>query len=83
MTCRDFITYLSDYLAGELHPDELAVFEAHLAECPACVAYVRTYQQAIRLGVATLGESDDTVPNEVPRELCEAILAARRANPGS
>jgi anti-sigma factor RsiW len=40
VTCRDFVEFLSEYLSGELAEVGGAEFEAHLAECPACVAYL-------------------------------------------
>jgi len=79
MTCRDFVTFLSDYLSGELAAAERARFEAHLAECPMCVAYLKTYQETIKLGKAALTESEEAIPAEVPEELVQAILAARRS----
>jgi anti-sigma factor RsiW len=77
MTCRTFIEFLTEYLEGELSPAEKAEFEAHLAECPWCVAYLRTYQETVRLGKAALAEPETPVPPEVPEELIQAILAAR------
>jgi anti-sigma factor RsiW len=80
VTCRTFIEFLMEYLGGELPPAQRTEFEAHLAECPWCVAYLQTYQEAIRMGkVALAGEQD--VPEEVPEELIQAILAARARGP--
>ena len=77
MNCRKFIEFLMEYLNGELSPAEHAEFEAHLAECPWCVAYMQTYQEAIRLGKAVFADEESNVPEEVPEELIQAILAAR------
>ncbi|HET7291742.1 MAG TPA: zf-HC2 domain-containing protein [Vicinamibacteria bacterium] len=77
LTCREFLGFLDDYLARALDKDSLAAFEKHLSDCPACVAYLQTYQQAIRLGQAVLRAADDPVPEAVPEELVRAILAAR------
>jgi anti-sigma factor RsiW len=78
MTCRDIIEFLADFLDGGLPSEERAVFEAHLAQCPACVVYLRTYEQTIRLGKAISTHP----PEEPPEELIQAILAARPAGPG-
>ena len=81
MTCRDFVEFLSEYLSDELVEAERAEFEAHLAQCPECVAYVDSYRMAIQLGKEAFTFSEDQVPEEVPEELVRAILAMRsRAN---
>ena len=77
MTCRDFITFLLEYSSGELSPEQRREFDAHLAECPWCVAYLNTYEQTIRLGKAAFAQPEAPVPAEVPEELVQAILAAR------
>jgi len=77
MTCRDFIEFLMDYLSGELSADERAIFDAHLAECPWCVAYLKTYRETVALGKAALAEPEKGVPADVPEDLVRAILAAR------
>jgi anti-sigma factor RsiW len=78
MTCRDFIEFLMDYVAGELSAEERALFDAHLAICPPCVAYLKTYRATIQMGQAALAASEGPVPADVPEELVQAILAARR-----
>jgi hypothetical protein len=50
-------------------------FERHLAVCPSCVAYLRTYEQTVLLAKASAG---DPVPEEIPEPLVKAILEARR-----
>ena len=77
MTCRDFVEFLSEYLSGELAKVERAEFEAHLAECPACVAYLDSYRKTIQLLKAASAHPEDQVPEEVPEQLVRAILAAR------
>ncbi len=77
MTCRDFIEFLMDYLSGEVSAEERLIFEAHLAECPDCVTYLKTYQTTVRLGQAAYPAPEEPVPGEVPEELVQAVLAAR------
>lgn len=49
MTCRAVADLLLDYVAGELSPEMLASFEAHLHRCPNCVQYLRLYRATIAL----------------------------------
>jgi anti-sigma factor RsiW len=77
LTCREFVEFLADYLEGRLPQERLASFNRHLAGCPSCVAYARSYQDAVRLGREALRGPDEPVPADVPEELVRAILAAR------
>jgi anti-sigma factor RsiW len=77
VTCRDFVEFLSEYLFGGLNSAERTEFEAHLAECPTCVAYLDSYQKTVQLGKAAYACPADQVPDEVPEQLVLAILAAR------
>lgn len=80
MTCRDLIEVLADYLASDLPAAQRTAFERHLAICPPCVTYLKTYQDAIRLGKAALRPSNEPTPG-LPEGLVRAVLAARRASP--
>jgi anti-sigma factor RsiW len=75
ITCRELTDFLLQYLAGEIRGRRRAVFEAHLAVCDECVAYVRGYEEAVRLGREAFDDSDDTIPDDLVR----AILAARKS----
>lgn len=77
VTCRQFVEFLADYLAGELPPVQRDEFNAHLAACPSCVSYMKTYQETIRAGRAALAATDEPLPEGIPEELVQAILAAR------
>ena len=78
MTCRDVIEFLLDYVAGTVSAEERTVFEAHLAVCPPCVAYLKTYPATVQLGQRALSESDASDSPPIPEELISAILAARK-----
>ncbi len=82
ITCRELVDFLMDYSDGALAPEERAAFEKHLADCPPCVAYLKTYQQAVCLGKSVCADDDHEV-HDVPEELVLAILAARNASNGS
>lgn len=79
ITCQEVITFLLEYLAHELDPDEEANFERHLAVCPSCVAYLETYRDTIQLGRgAARHEEESAPPPQLGDELVRAILASRK-----
>ena len=49
LTCREFVELVSDYLDGALTPSERERFEAHLAACDGCTAYLEQMRQTLRL----------------------------------
>jgi anti-sigma factor RsiW len=77
VTCEEVITFLLDYLAHELEPEEEASFERHLAICPSCVAYLETYQEAVRMSRETVLREELRPPGPLGVELARAILASR------
>ncbi|HZE88404.1 MAG TPA: zf-HC2 domain-containing protein [Verrucomicrobiae bacterium] len=79
LICRDFVEFLDDYLFATLGEERRAVFEAHLAVCPPCVSYMKSYLATIRLEKAAFDAPDQPVPSEVPEDLVQAILKARDA----
>jgi anti-sigma factor RsiW len=72
VTCREVIGFIMDYLDGALAAGERREFEKHLAVCRSCVAYLKTYEQTLRMESATRIE-DVTLPEELVR----AILASK------
>lgn len=77
LTCRELAEFLADYLARELGPDERAIFERHLADCPDCAAYLRSYAATVRLAKDAY-DDDDPIPADVPEGLVRAIVEARK-----
>jgi len=73
VNCREVIGFLMEYLDGALAAAERSEFEKHLAVCRSCVAYLRTYEQTVRMEVTTRIEEVT-----VPEELVRAILASRK-----
>jgi len=71
LTCRDVIGFLLDYLEEALDPDTLAEFERHLQDCPACRAYLRTYDRSRRL-VGEVGRVE--MPQELKDRLRDLLL---------
>lgn len=75
ITCRELITFLADYLAGELPAAKNVEFERHLAVCHSCVQYIATYQETIRMAKSAMLAPELRV-EEVPADLVAAILAS-------
>jgi anti-sigma factor RsiW len=75
ITCQELIDFIGSYRDNELTANQRAEFERHLAVCPSCIAYLKTYEQTIAL---TRKADDDRVPDDVPESLVQAILAARK-----
>ncbi len=53
-TCKDEVGLIADYLLGRLEPFVLAVFEQHLAQCPDCAAFLKTYKKTVELTASFL-----------------------------
>lgn len=77
-SCREFLEFLAAYLDGELPEGIRSDFEHHLTRCPACVHYLESYRETVRLGQLAY-DLDGPVPDGVPEELVEAILASMRS----
>lgn len=76
MSCRELIEFLDRYVDGELPPPTAVKFEEHLEVCPACVEYLHSYRETIRLARSAWSGDEIAIEN-VPSELIEAILAVR------
>ena len=76
MTCKEILEFLGDYIAGELPPEQVALFERHLEICSSCRAYLASYRETIRLARAAATAPELRV-EDVPEDLVKAILASR------
>jgi len=75
ITCQQLIDFIMSYMDNELPDDQRAEFDRHMAACPSCVDYLKTYEKTVQLAKSC---ADDPVPAEVPESLVQAILAARK-----
>ena len=79
LTCREIILdHLPDYLDGTLNPEKAADFERHLADCPACVAYLNTYKRTREL----VGGESSTRMTEKAMDFLRQFLQERLVEPG-
>lgn len=78
MTCEELIEFLMEYVDGELAAAAKGRFDEHLDRCPECNDYLASYRETVRLG-KMICQGDDALPDDIPEDLVEAILDARRA----
>ena len=79
ITCRQLTEFLSRYVEGGLTPQEQKAFERHVGMCRGCRDYVDSYVRTIELEGAAFTDPEGPLPQDVPEELVQGILAARRA----
>ena len=59
LTCRELVELVTDYFEGRLEPAERARFEAHLAVCDDCTAYVEQMRATVHAAGRLPGLSPD------------------------
>ncbi len=75
LSCIELVELVTDYLEGVLDPAERARFDAHLATCSGCAAYLEQMRHTIRL---TGQLRADDIPPDVLDELARAFRAWRQ-----
>jgi anti-sigma factor RsiW len=68
LTCSELVELVTDFLEDALPEDVRERFEAHLAGCEDCTAYVEQVRETVRLAGRLDGESLDA-------ETCDELLA--------
>jgi anti-sigma factor RsiW len=59
MACQELVELVTEYLDDVLSPRDRARFEAHLAECDDCTAYVTQFAQTLEaLGAMAADEPE-------------------------
>jgi anti-sigma factor RsiW len=74
MACNELVQVVTEYLEGTLAEEDRERFNAHLAECPYCVAYVEQFRETIAASGALTLES---IAPERRSELLEAFRGWR------
>jgi anti-sigma factor RsiW len=74
LSCRELVELVSDYLEGALPAREHARFEAHIAGCDHCAAYLRQMRETVAL-LGTLPA--DALSREAEEELRVAFRGWR------
>jgi anti-sigma factor RsiW len=71
LSCQELVELVTDYLEGALPDADHARFEAHIAGCEACTAYLRQMREMLEL----LGEL--TTESLTPQAEAELLAAFR------
>jgi anti-sigma factor RsiW len=53
LSCRELVELVTEYFEGALDPAEHARFEAHVADCPGCDAYLSQMRDTLEVVRAT------------------------------
>jgi anti-sigma factor RsiW len=75
LSCQELVELVTDYLEGALSPEDHARFEAHVADCDNCTAYLEQMRMTIRV---TGRLTPEAVPPEAERELLSAFRSWAR-----
>jgi anti-sigma factor RsiW len=70
LPCAEVVEIVTDYLEGALSPHERARFEAHIAGCDGCRAYLEQIRTTIR---ASGRLSEESMPAEVRERFRQAF----------
>ncbi len=66
--CEHCVDLLFDYLESNLDPETLKQLSEHLAACPPCVNFLRTYQSCLAME-RELREQEVQIPMEMENRL--------------
>jgi anti-sigma factor RsiW len=66
LKCREISDLLLDYVEGVLEPNVSKQLDAHLADCPSCLAFIKTYRHTIKLAKDLRCED---IPSELQHKL--------------
>lgn len=78
ISCQEFESFVYEYYERQLPEDQRKRFEFHMRICPMCESAFNVYVRTIELTGRVFDSQDELIPDEVPQELVNAMLAARR-----
>jgi RNA polymerase sigma-70 factor, ECF subfamily len=78
--CRELFASLSEYLDGRVNSDKAAAINAHMGQCPACIAFLRDLRAAIEHCRSLDAECDPAVASRLRAILTEEYLRITRTS---
>lgn len=78
MTCKDFTSFILEYLEHDLDETTRATFEHHLLACQNCGHYLAQYLATISFGRCAFREPATAAAPLVPENVIASILAVSR-----
>jgi len=78
VTCKDFTSFILEYLEHDLDETTRATFEHHLLACQNCGRYLAQYLATISFGRCAFREPATAQAPLVPENVIASILATSR-----
>jgi anti-sigma factor RsiW len=76
MRCREVVELMTEYLEGALSAGDRARFEAHIAGCKGCQAYLAQLRTTLKV-LGTM--PDEPMPEPLKAELMQAFRDWRKS----
>lgn len=74
LVCQQLVELVTDYLEGDLDPQQRQAVEAHLGLCGDCAGYVAQVRRMLEL---TREDTPDRLPDEMVDRLTSAFRSRR------
>jgi predicted anti-sigma-YlaC factor YlaD len=78
ITCKDCVDLLTDYFEEQMSPEAKQKLDQHLADCPPCINFFKTYRACTELA-KRLRDQQVQIPLEVENRL-KSFLRQEIAN---
>ena len=79
MSCKELVNLMADYLEGQLDPGVARDLDQHLADCPPCLNFLKTYRVTTRL-IREIACED--IPPELEERLQKFLRERLKGAPG-
>ncbi len=78
IACQELVELLTEYLEDALPPDEVAAIDQHLADCDACLRYLRQMRATVvALGMVPTEQVSETLSDQTVSTLLGAFRQRR------